>query len=152
MKKLLCLTVCAVLVGAVALALPVSAQPRDAGFKVRGDFGRPSGRTTRSVSPARRTVVRGPFVQPGPAEDLDESYRSFAFEPLNVGRGDKVLAAADKVRLMRGSRVVGTAARGDQLTVLRVQGPWIGTEIETDEGAIGGWVWYDQVVPAENAR
>lgn len=152
MKKLICLSVCALLVATAALTLPASAQPRDAGFKMRGDYGRPSARSARTQTSVPRTVVRGPFVQPQMAEETDESYRSFAFEPLNVGQGDKVVVSTNTARLMRGQRVVGTANQGEQLTVLRIQGPWIGTSIDTEQGSVGGWVWYKDVAPANSNR
>jgi len=74
--------------------------------------------------------------------------RSFAYEPPNVRQGDTVVVASAKASLMRGRNVVGTAAKGCKLKVLRVQGPWVGTQLDTDRGQVGGWIWYSDVAPA----
>jgi hypothetical protein len=70
----------------------------------------------------------------------------------NLQPGDRVIVTAPQARLMRGSETVATAKRGQELEVLKVEGNWIGTTVESAGESIGGWVWFRQVAPADSAQ
>lgn len=145
-----------------ALALPerpVQAQ-RDAGAKLRGDIGRYSGRAAqpspratspRVVSPQPRAFAPQPVtpaqrraVMPAQPQPAVDPYAAYSLQPLRFEVGDKVRAVRN-THLMRGRRVLGSVAAGQQLRVLRIRGPWIGVVTQADGREVGGWVWYSQV-------
>lgn len=65
----------------------------------------------------------------------------------SVQPGERVIVTTPQARLMRGEQTVATAARGQALQVLKVEGNWIGTSVATPRGPVGGWIWFRQVAP-----
>ena len=67
-----------------------------------------------------------------------------AFKP-----GDEVVATVAAAPLMRGYSTLATAAQGQTLRVLKVDGPWVGTTMTVNGKTIGGWVWSKQLLPPQ---
>lgn len=59
--------------------------------------------------------------------------------------GDKVVVAVDGANLVKGSETLGTLKKGDAFEVLKVQGPWLGAQIEINGKKTSGWVSLNQV-------
>ena len=64
-----------------------------------------------------------------------------AFQP-----GEEVVAAVAGAPLMRGYSTLATAAQGQTLRVLKVEGPWVGTTVTVNGTTIGGWIWSRQLM------
>ncbi|GIW95600.1 MAG: hypothetical protein KatS3mg110_3641 [Pirellulaceae bacterium] len=114
---------------------------RDAGAKIRGDFGPGFGRRPSS----ERTYVR-----PGMAER--EEYRSFSYEPIGVKPGDMVTAVRDGARVMLGREVLGTLPQGTQFKVLKVINGWVGGVIDVGGKQLNGWVWHADLAAATSSQ
>ncbi|MCU0961001.1 MAG: hypothetical protein MUF48_12930 [Pirellulaceae bacterium] len=136
------LTVWIVLTGLLSLSAAewLDAQPPNASTKFRGDFGRPS---MRSTPPRTVRNVQVPAV----ASASDAAIESYSLEPLPFGVGDTVTVVRDRANLLRGKRVVGSVGEGSELRVLKIRGPWVGTVASVDGRDLGGWVWYSHVAP-----
>ena len=75
--------------------------------------------------------------------------RSFSYQPtVEVGfkAGERAKIAGDGVKLMRGHDVIATLNKGEEITVLKVQGGWLGTSIESHGETRSGWVAASNVV------
>ncbi len=114
---------------------------RDAGAKIRGDFGPGFG---------RRTTTERNAVRPSTVER--EGYRSFSYEPIGVKPGDLVAAAKDGARVMLGRELLGTLPKGTQFKVLKVINGWVGGQIEVDGKQLNGWVWHADLANATASR
>jgi hypothetical protein len=119
-------------------AAAVEGQPRNAGTKLRGDFGRPSARTT----PARSDNVR---PSTGVTRVTEPDYEAFSVEPLPFRVGDTVKVTREETKLMLGRRTLASVKGGQRCRVLRLRGPWVGTVIDIDGRRVGGWIWYSHV-------
>jgi hypothetical protein len=117
----------------------LQAQLRDAGSKLRGEFGRTRTMPTRATQSF--TSALPPMVESTP------SYEAFSVEPLAFGIGDSVTVVGAEARLMRGQRTMGMLPAGQKIRVQQIRGPWVGTVADIDGRTIGGWVWYSQVAP-----
>jgi hypothetical protein len=120
---------------------PLQAQLRDAGSKLRGEFGR------ARTAPARPSQTFT-SVLPQPTIASPAAYEAFSVEPLAFGAGDTVTVVGDNARLMMGSRTLGSLSSGQEIRVHQIRGPWVGTVANIDGRNVGGWVWYSQVAPA----
>ncbi len=111
------LTVWIVLTGLLSLSAAewLDAQPPNASTKFRGDFGRPS---MRSTPPRTVRNVQVPAV----ASASDAAIESYSLEPLPFGVGDTVTVVRDRANLLRGKRVVGSVGEGSELRVLKIRG------------------------------
>lgn len=147
MKKIISGAVAASMLVAT-VAIPALGQPRDAGFKIRGNIARPSSpsRTYSQPSYQRMIVPQPSAVARAPM--ADDAYRTFAYEPMDFGPGDTVVVVGERANMMLGRQALATVPRGENLRVLRIEGPWVGTVYERDGRQVGGWVWYDQVAAA----
>jgi hypothetical protein len=110
---------------------------RNAGDKVRGQFGG-SAMTQRSTSAAYVTPSPS-YANPAVAGDEggDYAYRSFSYQPspapaIKVGDGVTVVRAA--APLMVGNQVLTTIEKGQRLTVIAVQGQWLGVQAAGKSG------------------
>lgn len=126
--------------GAVAVAVLTlwagdAMAQRDAGAKMRGDFGR--GSSSRSYS--------GPSFTYQPAQPNAESYRSFAYEPLGIRAGDTVAVRGEGIKMMKGSEVIATLPQGVEFKVTRVINGWLGAVVEIDGEPFNGWIWHGNV-------
>lgn len=70
-------------------------------------------------------------------------------QPTAIQPGSQVVVDAGATSLMRGRQTLATLGRGQKLQVLQIQGPWVGTVIQANGRAIGGWVWHEQVTTPE---
>jgi len=68
--------------------------------------------------------------------------------PASFKVGDTIVVTAANVPLKVGDRVVVTVPQGQRLTVSSVQGPWVGTNIQQNGQAIGGWVLASELAGA----
>ena len=124
----------------LSLAAPAFAQ-RDAGAKMRGDFGGgfySRGRSGGTQSPyqMRRSFSYQPSETAAPPQ---QDRRSFSFQPT-VHVGDTVVVTDDAVNLMAGKKKLGLVERGHEFTVTHVKGQWLGAKIEMDGEMVPGWV------------
>jgi hypothetical protein len=126
---------------------------RDAGAKARGEFGTPpkskSSRTysyrSYSYQPRPSAYWQGPYVA---------ARQAFSYEPTPsplLKSGDAVVVAAENASLMVGDRAVAAVPKGQRLTVSAVEGPWVGTSIQTGGQEIGGWLRINEVAPVQAA-
>jgi hypothetical protein len=79
-----------------------------------------------------------------------KSRRGFSCQPaFNVSFTvkDRVTIADSSVKLMRGSDVIATLPKGQEVRILKVQGPWLGTSIEVDGVKKSGWVLASNAAP-----
>jgi len=72
--------------------------------------------------------------------------QSYSYQPMTFHAGDKVVVSADHANLMKGMDTVATVNKGQAFDILKVQGPWLGAEIEMDGKKLTGWIWSQQVV------
>src|SRR5690606_31108751 len=123
---------------------------RDAGAKVRGEFG--TGYWGQG-SAAQRSFTRPSYgpVYSGPASAVPgvESYRSFSYEPLAIAVGDEVTIQVPQANLMIGTSRVGTLLQGQTFKVTQVINGWLGAVVERDGRTLRGWVWNGNVRPQE---
>jgi hypothetical protein len=133
----------------VAGVAPAVAGPedRDAGAKARGEFGRSDGSGAGQTDFG--SAPRPESSQPAPQASTPT--RRFSFEPMAVEPGDTIVVVSDRAKLMVGDRVVATLERGQELTVSKVEGGWIGAWIELEGTKRGGWVWMDHTATTEMA-
>jgi hypothetical protein len=78
-----------------------------------------------------------------------QSRRSFSYQPVVVDAfkaGEQVKIAGDGVKLMRGHDTIATLNQGQEITVLKVQGRWLGTSIEIGGETKSGWVAVGSVI------
>ncbi len=118
---------------------------RDAGAKARGEFGGKGARETPT-----RSCRYGYEMYPCPP--TVESRRSSSYQPVsNVSfkAGDQVTIARAGAKLMRGHDVLATLRKGQEVTVLKAQGQWIGASVEIDGKAKTGWLATRNVVGNE---
>jgi hypothetical protein len=117
-----------------------TAQPRNASSKFRGEIGRPSARTevTRTIRPA---------LVPDAGTVASAATESYSIEPLPFEVGDKVKVVRQRADLFRGRRVLGSVEKGQEIRVVQIRGPWVGTVAQVDGQEIGGWVWYSHIAP-----
>lgn len=76
------------------------------------------------------------------------SRRSFSYQPIVADAfkpGERVKIARDGVKLMRGHETIATLSKGQEITVLKVQGRWLGASTETGGETKAGWVASDNV-------
>jgi hypothetical protein len=69
-------------------------------------------------------------------------------EPLaeaSFHNGDKAVVSVEYAKLMIGDRTIATITRGQQLTVLKVEGPWVGALVQTGGQEKKGWVQRTQL-------
>jgi hypothetical protein len=72
-----------------------------------------------------------------------ESRRSFSYQPVpevSFKAGQRVAVAGDGVKLMRGRDAIATLDKGQEVTILKVQGQWLGTSVTVDGQTKSGWV------------
>ncbi len=62
---------------------------------------------------------------------------------------DLVRIDVDGTKLMRGHKVLATLREGQELKVLKVQGPWLGTSVVVDGQKLSGWVPLRQITPVD---
>lgn len=72
-----------------------------------------------------------------------------ASERMAIRPRAQVVVNESAASLMLGRRVLANIARGQQLEVLQVQGPWIGTAVTVNGRKTGGWVWRGQLTTPE---
>ncbi|HJT36635.1 MAG TPA: hypothetical protein VJ783_31720 [Pirellulales bacterium] len=72
-----------------------------------------------------------------------------ASERMAIRPGAQVVVNDAAASLMRGRRILATFARGQQLEVLQVAGPWVGTAVTINGRRTGGWVWRGQLTTPE---
>lgn len=124
---------------------------RDAGAKARGEFGTPpkskSSRTysyrAYSYRPAPFAYWQGPYVA---------ASQALSYEPapsFRLTSGEVVVVAGENAKLMVGDRVLAAVPKGQRLTVSAVQGPWVGTSIQTGDQVISGWLRTGEVTPLQ---
>lgn len=70
-------------------------------------------------------------------------------EQMVIQPGCQVVVNDAAASLMLGRRVLANVARGQQLEVLQVKGPWIGTAVTVNGRRTGGWVWRGQLTTPE---
>lgn len=78
-----------------------------------------------------------------------QSRRSFSYQPrVDVGfkAGGHVKIVGDGVKLMRGHDTLATLNNGQEVSILKVQGNWLGTSIEIGGETKAGWVAARNVV------
>jgi len=134
-----------VLVGFVALSLVTSATwaagwgwDRDAGAKMRGEYG--TGSVARSTYVPQATSAQ--VYAPVPAAD-SFSYRSYSYQPAPAATGLKVgdiARATTNTALTIGDKTLGTLASGQQVHVVEICGSWIGVEAVQGGKTLRGWV------------
>ena len=79
--------------------------------------------------------------------------RSFSYAPAPTFQpGDEVVFTAERAKLMVGHQTVGTATAGQRLKVLKVEGPWVGTQIDVAGNLVGGWIRNELVTTAPNVQ
>jgi hypothetical protein len=84
-----------------------------------------------------------------PAPAAPQVTRSFSYAPApTLKAGDEMVVTAARANLMVGPQTVGAAAAGQHLKVLKVEGPWVGTQIEVNGKPVGGWIRNDLVTLA----
>ncbi len=59
--------------------------------------------------------------------------------------GEVRTTPADKAKLMRGTRIVGTLEKGQKIEVIRLINGWLGAEIEVGGQTLNGWIWHKDV-------
>ena len=64
-----------------------------------------------------------------------------------VQPGERVVVTSPQARLMRGQQTVAMASRGQELVVLKVDGSWIGTQLDVNGKSVGGWIWSRAIAP-----
>jgi len=124
---------------------------RDAGAKARGEFGTsPKSKSSRAYS------YRSYSYRPGPSaywQGPDVAARqAFFYEPTPLPllkSGDAVVVAAGNAKLMVGERMIAAVPKGQRLTVSAVEGPWVGTSIQTGDQEISGWLRTGEVTPLQ---
>jgi|FLYL01.1.fsa_nt_gi hypothetical protein len=129
-----------VMVLAIGMAAADGWAQRDAGAKIRGDFG-----------PGFRRPLAGRRIAVEPARVEEREYRSFSVEPIGIQPGDMVAASKDGVPVMLGRETLGTLPKGTQFKVLKVLNGWVGGVIESEGKKLNGWVWYRNLVSAPTA-
>lgn len=142
-KKIYTALVAIVAATVFTIASPVYAQ-RDAGAKIRGEYD-----SFRPSRPQPRSYSRG-FVETQrrfsyePAESHLRQ-RNYSYVAARFHAGDQVVVSTDEARLMIGTETRGTLDKGTIFEVRKVEGPWLGTEVEIDGQKASGWVWYGSV-------
>lgn len=115
---------------------------RDAGAKARGDYD-----YGRSSSYRQSEMPRYEYL--GSSAQPMESQRMYSYEPtVSFKAGDMIVVAASEGQLKIGDRVVATVPCGQHLTVLSVQGPWVGTAFDVGGKQTTGWILSGQVTLA----
>lgn len=74
-------------------------------------------------------------------------YQQHHAESINAG--DKVVVTGDHATLMRGSEKLMDVPKGHAFQVTKVQGSWLGAEIEKDGKKTTGWIASNQVATAD---
>jgi hypothetical protein len=72
-----------------------------------------------------------------------ESRRSFSYQPtpeVPFKAGDRVTVTSDGANLMRSRDVIAPLRKGQELTILKVQGQWLGTSVTIDGRTKSGWI------------
>lgn len=123
------------------LAVVALAQPRDAGWKMRGDYSRPSS------SSGYRSFGGYPYYAPTPSE----AYRSFSYEPIGIQPGDSVVVTGNNIKMMKGANIVGAVPNGLKFKVTQVVDGWLGAIVEVEGQELSGWIWHENVSLAEDA-
>lgn len=70
----------------------------------------------------------------------------YAFAGNLYSAGDQVVVAQANTPLMRGHNTLGTFSRGQQLSVLKTEGDWIGTRAVVNGQTVAGWVHQGQLI------
>lgn len=90
------------------------------------------------------------FVNQAPVE----SRRSFSYQPapeVPFKAGERVSVASDGAKLMRSRDVIATLHKGLEVTILKVQGQWLGTSVAVDGHTKSGWVAARDVTPVKDS-
>ena len=91
----------------------------------------------------------------GSQSDVPKSReRSFSHQPASKDSfivGGRALIAGADVKLMRGRDVSATLPKGQEVRILQVQGPWLGTSIEMDGVKKSGWVLASKAAPMKQS-
>lgn len=87
----------------------------------------------------------------GPPRSPHDGYSYLLVSHVSFGAGDHVTIAHAGTKLMRGHDVLATLNEGQEVSVLEVQGQWIGTSVEIDGQVKSGWVATRNVVSIEKA-
>lgn len=151
MKKRMHITVA--VLGFVALAASVASAAdwgwdRDAGSKVRGDYGYGAGRSVHTAYAPQY----GQYVQPGVAAVPADSfaYRSFSYQPnpaTSAFRVGGLARATADATLTVGQQVLGTVTRGQEVQVTDIRGIWVGVQATQGGAAVLGWVRAGDLAP-----
>ncbi len=110
---------------------------RDAGAKARGD--------QRAFWDSGSRGYRGEAFSFRVRRADAEPTRRFSYEPMGIEPGEMVTVSQDGVKVMRGTNVVGTMAKGTPFKVLKVVDGWLGTVTEVNGKMLDGWVWHKNV-------
>jgi hypothetical protein len=89
---------------------------------------------TRQASAPARAMSEAPRP-PSAAGAAVASQPSVSFKV-----GDMVLVGKSKCELKLGETVVGNVSRGTRVTVLAVQGNWIGAKVDQNGKQLSGWI------------
>lgn len=141
-KKLVVALAAVVAVTMFALGAPAHAQ-RDAGSKARGDNTPFAGPWPQSRSYSQRSFSYAPAQVTSP-----QVRQSFSYEPAPFHMGDKIVVSADVTKLMKGTETLATAKRGQTFEVRKIEGPWVGTEMDVNGTKVSGWIWGQHVTLA----
>ncbi len=80
---------------------------------------------------APRTMAQSPVVE----------RRAYSFEPAPAFKtGDAVVVAKTTSELKVGNQVLATLPKGTRISVLAVQGGWIGAKVEQNGQKVSGWL------------
>jgi hypothetical protein len=142
-KSAIVLAFAATLVAAASTAIAGGwGWDRDAGAKARGDFG-----PTRSSD-----RYEGYTYRPRAAREFAAS-SPFGCEPVvqtTLHKGDKAIVNVEAGKLMIGDETVATISRGQRLTVLKVEGPWVGASIRVGGQDKKGWIRGSELIGLAN--
>ena len=125
------------------IALPLLAIVTLAASAARADGYDPRQKITYSNSPFNNSTSNTRTCRTWVAQPQVESRRACSYEPAasaSFKTGDTIVVTAANAKLKIGDRVVATVRRGQRITVLSVQGPWVRTTIEQNGRNVGGWL------------
>lgn len=134
------------LLGPGTLALAQWQWDRDAGARMRGEYGRsPKARVAaRSSTSATSATAASQSNAANNTASSSLAYQSYSYQPsavAGVKRGDTITVASQSAALMIGQQPVGNVRQGERLAVSEVRGPWLGTWITAPGGrSVGGWI------------
>jgi hypothetical protein len=79
-----------------------------------------------------------------------QSHRTFSYQPasnISLTIGSRAMIASTGVKLMRGRDVIATLPNSQEVRILKVQGPWLGTSVKVDGVKKSGYVLASSVAP-----